>query len=237
MSIGTHDPAAEPAPAAPPSPMPRRVRTPRWLDLRLVVGIALVLASVLLGAVVVSHARHTTTAFVTTHAVAAGARLSAGDVEAVDVQLPDAQRAQFPDEQKAIVGQTLTRSLAAGELVSTTALGGTDVGTTVSVPLDAGAAPDLHAGQRVRFWLSTPTCRAVVLVADATVVQVRDSSGSFSSGRGQDIVLRLPDALADRVMSALAIADAQIRVGTLTGAPDPNANTVLPALDACVAKS
>ena len=34
----------------PPGPTPRRVRPPRWLDLRLVLGVLLVLGSVLLGA-------------------------------------------------------------------------------------------------------------------------------------------------------------------------------------------
>src|SRR4051794_32919907 len=37
-------------------PTPRRVRPPRWLDLRLVLGVLLVLASVLLGARVVGAA-------------------------------------------------------------------------------------------------------------------------------------------------------------------------------------
>ena len=36
-----------------PGPVPRRVRPPRWLDLRLVLGVLLVLASVLLGARIV----------------------------------------------------------------------------------------------------------------------------------------------------------------------------------------
>ena len=39
-----------------PGPAPRRVRPPRWLDLRLVLGVLLVLASVLLGARIVSAA-------------------------------------------------------------------------------------------------------------------------------------------------------------------------------------
>src|SRR3954452_22866223 len=41
---------------APAGPTPRRVRPPRWLDLRLVLGVLLVLGSVLLGARVVTAA-------------------------------------------------------------------------------------------------------------------------------------------------------------------------------------
>src|SRR3712207_4756406 len=39
-----------------PGPTPRRVRPPRWLDLRLVLGVLLVLGSVLVGARVVTAA-------------------------------------------------------------------------------------------------------------------------------------------------------------------------------------
>jgi len=42
-----------------PGPTPRRVRPPRWLDLRLVLGLLLVLHSVLLGSMIVRAADRT----------------------------------------------------------------------------------------------------------------------------------------------------------------------------------
>ena len=66
---------------------PRRVRPPRWLDLRLVLGVLLVLASVLLGARVVSAADATVPVWAVTGDLAAGTQLSADDLVAVDVRL------------------------------------------------------------------------------------------------------------------------------------------------------
>src|SRR3569833_1239839 len=56
MSATTAAPAAGRTDAPPGGPAPRRVRPPRWLDLRLVLGVLLVLGSVLVGARVVGAA-------------------------------------------------------------------------------------------------------------------------------------------------------------------------------------
>src|SRR4051795_9445910 len=82
-------PAPPSAAALPPGPAPRRVRPPRWLDLRLVLGVLLVLASVLLGARVVGAADATVPVWAVTGDLAAGTELTAGDLMAVDVRLDD----------------------------------------------------------------------------------------------------------------------------------------------------
>ena len=82
--------AARPAP--PPTsplaagPAPRRVRPPRWLDLRLLLGILLVLGSVLLGARVVGAADATVPVWAAAGDLAAGTELDADDLVAVDVR-------------------------------------------------------------------------------------------------------------------------------------------------------
>jgi hypothetical protein len=218
-----------------PSPTPRRVSTPRWLDVRLVLGVALVAAAVLIGAVVVSRARHTVRELAVTHDLAAGTTLRAGDVKAVETQLPDdVMRAHvYVADPTALVGKVLTRPLAAGELVPAAALHATAARTTVSVPFAADAAPRLSRGQRIVVWLSTPACPSAVLLPDVTVQDVRAAdAGSFSTGgTGQDVVLSVAPALARRMVEALAIKDATIRAGVLAGAP--TAPAALPALDSC----
>ena len=84
-------------PAAPPvgvealpGATPRRVRPPRWLDLRLVLGVLLVLASVLVGARIVSAADATVPVWAVAGDLAAGTELTAEDLVAVDVRLDDA---------------------------------------------------------------------------------------------------------------------------------------------------
>ncbi len=63
-------------------PTPRRVRPPRWLDLRLVLG------SVLLGARVVTAADATGPVWAATGDLAAGTELTADDLVAVRTVLP-----------------------------------------------------------------------------------------------------------------------------------------------------
>src|SRR4051812_3672766 len=75
-----------------PGPVPRRVRPPRWLDLRLVLGVLLVLGSVLLGARVVAAADATVPVWSAAGDLAAGTVLTADDLVPVDVRLDDVAR-------------------------------------------------------------------------------------------------------------------------------------------------
>ncbi len=222
-----------------PSPTPRRVTKPSWLDLRLVLGVVLVIGSVLLGAKLLAGARHTDKQLATTRSLAAGTTLRAEDVVLVDAQLPGAERVVYLGTASAAIGKVLSRALANGELVPAAALGIAHARTTVNVPFAADAAPRLSRGQRIVVWLSSPTCPSVVLLADVTVQDARSGgSGTFSSGgTGQQVVLTIDAALADRVVGALAMHDATIRAGVLTGAAAAGAPAQLPALQRCAAPS
>lgn len=224
-----------------PSPRPRRISTPRWFDLRLVLGIVLVLTAVLVGALVVARARHTDKQVAVTRDLAAGTRLRSGDVRLIDVQLPDdvRQDAAYLTDPDQAVGRVLNRPLRRGELVPAgvlTATGGAQ--TTMSVPLAADAAPALGRGERIVVWLSTRSCPSTVLLPDVTVQDVRTAAaGGFSAaGAGQNVVVSVTPALAQRVVAALAIQDATIRAGVLSGARSAPA-APLPPLDACAPSS
>lgn len=219
-----------------PSPAPRRVARPRWFDLRLILGVVLVLVAVLLGAVVVSRARHTDREVAVTRDLAAGTTLRADDMHLIDAQLPDG--AVYLGSTDDAVGKVLTRALSAGELLPAAALGAQPAATTVTVPFGADAAPQLHRGQRIVVWLSTAGCPNVVLLPDVVVqdVHAADAATFAGTGTGQDAVLTIAPALAERVVAALAIDKATIRAGVLTGTPtDPPA--ALPDLAGCGAST
>lgn len=218
-----------------PSPAPQRIAAPRWLDPRLIFGIVLVLAAVLIGAVVVARARHTDKELAVTRDLAAGTTLRASDVRAIDAQLPDTAQVYVRDRAK-VVGKVLGRPLARGELVPTAALGSATPRTTVSVPFAADAAPKLSRGQRIVVWLSSKSCPSALLLDDVTVQDVHAAdAGSFASGgAGQDVVLSVSRTLAQRVNSALAIDGVTIRAGVLTGGSRVAAQS-LPALASCSA--
>jgi SAF domain len=222
-----------------PSPTPRRISRPSWLDLRLVLGVVLVLAAVLIGAEVVGHARHTTPELAVTRNLAAGTTLQPNDLRTVDARIPDGARLYLSDARRA-VGHVLARPLAKGELLPAAVLRHASNRTTVSVPFAADAAPKLSRGERIVVWLSTRLCPSTVLLPDVTVQDVHAAdAGTFTSaGSGQDVVVTVAPDLAARVVGALAIPDATIRAGVLAGAAAPGATGAeLPALDRCAPAS
>lgn len=213
------------------SPTPRRVKTPSWLDLRLVLGVVLVLVSVLVGATVVAGADHSYRMLAVKHDLAAGTVLRADDVTAVSVRVPD--RARYLASDAAVAGRHLNRPLTAGELLPAAALSSPPALTTLTVPFADGQAPKLAGGQRIQVWLSTKVCRSIVLLAEAAVQDVGESGGgAFTTGSGQNVTLSLPAHLAERVVTALALDDATIRAGVLSG-PSQAAGP-LPSLESCV---
>lgn len=213
------------------SPEPRRIATPSWLDLRLVVGVVLVLASVLIGATVVSRASDTRAAVTATRDLAAGTILHGDDVRITQVQLSDGGAGVYLADVGDAIGKTLGRAVSKDELLPSAAVAEVPARTTVTVPFASGAAPRLRDGQRIEVWVSTKTCASVVLLADVTVQEVHtDSGGSFGNGTGgQDVVISVERALAGRVIAALAIDGAQIRGGVLVGEP-PHLASPTPAV-------
>ena len=219
-----------------PSPRPRRVSTPRWLDLRLVLGIVLVLAAVLVGAVVVSRARHTDKELAVTRDLAAGTRLRASDLRLVDVQLPDDVRhdAAYLSDPDQAVGKVLDRPLRKGELVPAAVLAAAPHRHHRQRPVRSRCRPDAHArpaDRRVAVDQGLPRRRAAAR---------RHRPGRARGRRRRLLDLRRgpgrraqrgPAARATR-RGALAIEDATIRAGVLTGA-GPGSSGTLPALDAC----
>lgn len=223
------------ASAIPASPTPHRTRRPRWLDLRLVVGVALVLGSVLLGAVVVSRAQASTSVWSLRRDLPAGSVLAAGDLVAVDVRLGNAAD-RYVASDRAVVGTRLAADVGAGQLLPGGALGsGDDVDlVTVSIPFATADAPSIARGDHITVWLSTPTCASVVLLPTVAVQEVGDPGGGLTATDGLEVVVTVSPALADRVVSALALDDVTLRAGVLSGgggsttaAPD------LPDLSGC----
>src|SRR5258706_4578033 len=86
-------------------PTPRRVQTPSWLDPRLLLGLALVLGSVLVGAKVVTAANHSYRMLAVNRDLAAGTVLSAGELSTVHVRLSSSGRGAYLDNADDAVGR------------------------------------------------------------------------------------------------------------------------------------
>jgi SAF domain-containing protein len=199
------------------SAVARRVRPPSWLDLRLVAGVILVLASVAGGALVFSAADHRQPRWAVTRDLAAGTVLTGADLRPIRVQLGDADDRYVPITE-AVVGRALQADLQAGQLLPRAVLTVSAGGVAVTIPLLADNAPAIARGDRITVWLSTKTCQGKLLLSGVPVQAVsRSEAAGFGSDTGSVLVVNLPVADARRVVAALDLNGAVIRAGVLSG--------------------
>jgi hypothetical protein len=204
-----------PARATPEAaPAPRRVRTPRWLDLRLVLGVLLVLGSVLIGARVVSAADATVPVWSAATDLAAGTVLDADDLVAVDVRLADAGGAYLAASTRP-EGRVLGRAVGSRELLPRAALEESSESVQLALPVQAGfVPPGLRRGQLVDvFAVADPAAGATgaadgsvrLVVGQAPVQAVSGaSSGVLSTPTSTvQVVVAVPAASADEVLAAV----------------------------------
>lgn len=195
----------------------------------------LVLISVAAGALVVARADATHPVWAVRRDLAAGTVISQDDLQAVKVRLPDRSRylpagSTRPADNP--VNKTLSRSIAAGELLPRSVVAATPAGTTLTVPLTSDQAPRISRGQQIELWLSSKTCRAVVVLPGVTVQDVQSTGGgSFGTTSTENVVIRVPRDQATRVITALGLEGTTIRAGLLGGGTDPP--TALPDLESC----
>src|SRR3954471_14204435 len=193
------------APAeVPPGPTPRRVRPPQWLDLRLVLGLLLVLGSVLLGARVVAAADATVPAWAAVGELAPGTVLTSADLVSVDVRLDDTADAYLSSSTRP-EGRTLSRAVGAGELVPRSALTEPDDLVQVALPVQAGyVPPSLQRGQLVDVYAVADPAAGATAVADGSVTRVVASAPVQAiSGRSEG-VLSTPTTTVQVVVSVAA---------------------------------
>jgi SAF domain-containing protein len=219
----------------PNSPTPRRVRTPNWLDLRLVAGVVLVAVSVAVGVLVVANSGKTNRVWAVSHDLDAGSVLTAADLAPAKVRLAHSDRLYVPTSG-GVIGKRLNRPLRAGELLPRAVLANPAPAMTMTVPLTTDQAPKIDRGQKITFWVSTKKCQARVVVAGVTVLEVDSGGGgSFGTSSAENVVVRLGPDDAARVITALDLDGAVVRAGVVTG--DSRPTSALQDLSACGAAS
>ena len=212
-----------PAPVVPssearPGPTPRRVRTPRWLDLRLLLGVLLVLGSVLLGARVVGAADATVPVWAVTGDLAAGTEIHAGDLRAVDVRLGDAADAYLSTSTRP-EGRTLARAVRTGELLPRAALDEATELVQLALPVQSGyVPPGLQRGQVVDVYAVADPAAGASGVADGSVtLVVRKAPVQAISGRSEGVLSTPTTAI--QVVIAVAADDAADVLAAIAGRP------------------
>ncbi|MBV9487475.1 MAG: SAF domain-containing protein [Frankiaceae bacterium] len=216
------------------SPRVRRLATPSWLDLRLVLGVLLVLGSVVIGARVVTAADHLTPVYVARVELVPGEQLRAGDLAVSQVRF-DGEGSAYVAAGAAPVGYVVTRHVGAGELLPVAALSA-DPGDTsdrrfVTVPVSPGHLPvDLVRGDLVDVYVTTKSGIArradppTRVLAAVPVDSYDDGSTSLSGSDIAAVVLAVPAADVDRIIAALEGGDldlVRVPVELVDGAGSP----------------
>jgi len=172
-----------------PGPAPRRVRPPRWLDLRVVLGVLLVLGSVLLGGRIIGAADATVRVWAAAADLAPGTRLAADDLVAVDVRL-DATAESYLSAASRPEGRVLARAVGAGELLPRSVLEEPADQVQLALPVQAGyVPPGLDRGQLVDVYAVADPAPGAGQVAGGTVaVVVRRAPVQAISGRSEGVL-------------------------------------------------
>lgn len=201
--------------AAPPSPVARRLQLPSWLNLRLGTGVLLIVLSVGAGASLLSSADRSVLVWAVARDVAAGTVLTPEDLQPARVRLFESAPG-YLDVAAAPTGRTVTRRLAAGELLPVAALRTVPPGVVVSIPVPPANAPAVTRGQSVDVWASSKDCGPERVLAAVPVQEVRAEAGGLSAAGGQHVVVRVGAAEAERVLGALS-REAAIRLVVVEG--------------------
>ncbi len=213
---GSRTPGALDVPAA------TRAGSAGWRDPRLWVGVVLVTGSVVAGARLLSTADDMTSVWAASSDLAAGQALTVDDLRATRLRFDDATDEQrylgVDDELPASL--TLTRPLAAGELVPAAALGepADDDAVDVSVAVAPEHVPTgLGRGSRVDVWVigedRGSRSEAELVLEDVLVVDAPVVTDSFASATTRQLVLSVPQDDEESLGVLLAASgDDRVRV-------------------------
>lgn len=202
-------------------PAAARSGSPGWRDPRLWIGIVLVTGSVVAGARILATADDMTPVWAASSDLAVGQTITADDLRVTGVRFDDSADEQHylgvDDELPDAL--TLTRPLAAGELVPAGALGeeADDDTVAVSVAVAAEHVPtDLVRGSRVDVWVIGEDRRsraeAGLVLEDVLVLDAPVVSESFASATTRQLVLAVAQDEESLGLVLAASGDDRVRV-------------------------
>ncbi len=183
-----------------------RMQRPGWRDLRMWVGIGLVMFCVVLGSRLFASADDTVGAWVVAEDLAPGSSIGPDDLLLVRVQLDDSTMAgYFGAEDSLPSAAVLSRPIAAGELLPRTALVGADRQdfAQVAVPVEpANLPPTVSVGSVVDIYAVGR--RAEPALAGVSVLSVSAPDSAFGGASGRQLVVAVPGAEVEGFFALLA---------------------------------
>lgn len=208
-----------------PAPVAARLRRPGWRDPRLLAGIAMVAASVLLGSWAVRTAQATVPVYVTRAALVPGDRVAVDELAVVDVRLGTVNLDHYLRADRPVADGVVVRAVGRGELVPASAVGSAaDLDLRpVSITLTRAPSQDVAPGALVDVWFTPPAPdddaapgEPRQLAGGLTVAEVATPSGAFRASGGSSVQVLVPTDVLPTVLTALA-ADGTVDVVPVPG--------------------
>ncbi len=207
------------------APRATRSRRPGWRNPRLILGLLLVAASVVVGARLMAAADDTVGIWVVSRDLPEGATLADGDVQRRQVRFPDDETADryLAASDDLPEAATLNRPVAAGELLPRAAIAAESGADLVEVPISV-ASDDLPAtvrqGSVVDIWVAPKVSavggqqpKAVPVLTDVVVVAVPRTSDSLAPQSTRQVIVGVPAERSDDLGTALGgISDGRVVV-------------------------
>lgn len=204
--------------ASPGAPAARRASAPGWRDPRLWLGVAIVAASVLLGALVLGTSDDTVPVWAASDSLGAGHVLTGDDLAVRRVRFDDADAATlyFRADRQLPADLRLNRAVGAGELLPRAAVeaGSTRDERQVPVSVAPGQVPaSVGVGDRVDVYLrpgshtgcqDSTVCDGRPVVAGVTVLDAPATDDTFGGDGTRTLVLGMSGAEAERFFRLLA---------------------------------
>ncbi len=206
------------------APTPRRMRRPRWLDVRVIGGVLLLVAAVVIGAKVIGASSRTSPVWAVTHDLAAGTVLRPADLTRADVNLGD-RGEDYLDASSSLDGRILNRPVHAGELLPASSVGEVGDARIVSVSVAPDRmAPGVAHGSVIDLYLTSGGSEASGTKATTTLLQggvtvqtvTAPASGGLSAATSNSyqVALLLSPTDADALVRALPGGDPMVVLRT-----------------------
>ncbi len=199
---------------------PRRLNRPRWMDPRVVGGILLVVASVVVGSRVIAASGQTAPIWSAARSLSAGTVLTNSDLEPLDVNLGVAG-SHYLGMGSNLVGRAINVEIRPGELIPAAALGDAPSGRIVVIPVPPEKfPPGVDHGSIIDLYLTSDdpagsgTTTQTALLKSALTVQsvAAPSSGGLSGATANQyqIAVLVDAQTADDLVRTLPSGEAVV---------------------------
>lgn len=197
-----------------PSVPARRLRRPSWRDPRLLVGLVLVLGATVLGGVLVARADDTVGVLAAGETLVRGDSLVQGELRVVRVRLDGVDESYVLAADPLLEDAVALRTVPAGELVPTSAVGrSADLDSRpVSLPWQGPRPETLVRGSTVDVWVAAREGTSdfgepQLAVAGADVFAVVEGSSGLGQAGGVQVQVMLEPDGVQQMLAALAAED------------------------------